>query len=107
MIREKPQFILGQNLRRLMHERRIRVSHLSQETEVPKSTVHDWMHGGNPRDVIALKKIANYFSLSIDEICFGDLIPKLKQQQNEVPVEQTEERLNIGSFDVILLRRNS
>ena len=102
---EKNKFIFGQNLRRLMNEQRIKVSHLSREVKIPKSTVHDWMHGGNPRDVIVLKRIADYFSLSINEICFGDLAPKLREYPNEMMIEKNKDELNIGSFDVILLRR--
>ena len=88
-----------------MDERRIRLSRLSQEAEIPRSTVHDWMYGGNPRDVLALKRLADYFSISIDEICFGDLVPKSQKIQSKELVLTDEEELNIGSFDVILLRR--
>ncbi len=100
---QKSDFIFSQNLRRLMDERRIRLSHLSHETEIPKSTVHDWMYGGNPRDVLALKRIADYFSVSIDEICFGSSASKPQQIKSEI--SQIKEEFNIGSFDVILLKR--
>lgn len=105
MGRQKPIFIFSHNLRRLMEERRIRPSHVSKETEIPKSTVHDWMYGGSPRDLIALKQLADYFSMSIDEICFGDLVPKIQERQTESIAPQMKDGLNIGSFDVILLRR--
>ncbi len=102
---QKPNFIFSQNLRRLMEERRVRLSHLSHETEIPKSTVHDWMHGGNPRDVMALKRIADYFSMSIDEICFGELAPESQEIRSEAFEPESKDGINIGSFDVILLRR--
>lgn len=105
MDRRKPNFVFSQNLRRLMEERRIRLSHLAQETEIPKSIVHSWMYGGNPRDLIALKQLADYFSISIDEICFGDLAPEAQELHTEALSLQTKDELNIGSFDVILLRR--
>lgn len=105
MGRQKPNLIFGQNLRRLMDERRIRLSHLSQEIEIPKSTVHSWMYGGNPRDLIALKQLADYFSLSVDELCFGELSNKSKDLQTIELDPQNNDRINIGLFEVILLQR--
>jgi transcriptional regulator with XRE-family HTH domain len=105
MSRQKPIFNFGQNLRWLMDERRIRLSHLAHEIEVPKSTIHSWMYGGQPRDLVALKKVADYFSISVDEICFGDTTQKPQELQAESLSQQTKDGLNIGSFDVILLRR--
>lgn len=102
---QSPNFIFSQNLRRLMEERRIRLSHLAQEVNVPKSTIHSWMYGGQPRDLVALKKVADYFSLSVDAICFGDLTLELEEAQTEALSLQTKGELNIGSFNVILLRR--
>lgn len=105
MDHQKPNFVFSQNLRRLMEERRIRLSHLAHEVSVPKSTIHSWMYGGQPRDLVALKKVADYFSLSVDAICFGDLNLKLEETQSVALDLQTKAELNIGSFDVILLRR--
>lgn len=102
---QKSHFMFSQNLRRLMEERRIRLSHLAHEIKVPKSTIHSWMYGGQPRDLVALKKVADYFSMSIDEICFGDAVQKSPELQTESFIQQAKDGLNIGSFDVILLRR--
>lgn len=101
---QEPNFVFSQNLRRLMEERRIRLSHLANEVSVPKSTIHSWMYGGQPRDLVALKKVADYFSLSVDAICFGNLTLELEAQTEALSL-QAKDELNIGSFDVILLRR--
>jgi len=104
MDHQKPNFVFSQNLRRLMEERRIRLSHLAHEVGVPKSTIHSWRYGGQPRDLVALKKVADYFSLSVDAICFGDLT--LVEDVRPTAVDlQAKAEINIGSFDVILLRR--
>lgn len=87
-----------------MEERRIRLSHLAHEVSVTKSTIHSWMYGGQPRDLVALKKVADYFSLSVDAIYFADLTLEL-EAQTEALTLQAKDELNIGSFDVILLRR--
>lgn len=105
MSHQKSNFNFGQNLRRLMEERRIRLSHLAHEIKVPKSTIHSWMYGGQPRDLVALKKVADYFPMSIDEICFGDTVQMSQELQTESLVQQAKNGLNIGSFEVILLRR--
>lgn len=105
MIHTKPNFNFSQNLRLLMEKRRIRFSDLAQKVSVPKSTIHRWMYGDQPRDLVALKKIADYFSISVDEICFGNLSPKVENIQNDCLSENNTEGFNIGSFDVILLRR--
>ncbi len=101
---QKPNLILSQNLKNLISEKRIRLSHLAREVEVPKSTIHTWMYGAQPRDLVALKKVAEYFSMSVDELCFGDLDYKSQELQASVLCSPTNE-INIGSFDVILLRR--
>ena len=101
---QEPNFIFSQNLRRLMEERRIRLSHLAHEVGVPKSTIHSWMYGGQPRDLVALKKVAEYFALSVDAIYFSDLTDEPEKDQTTLRL-QTKDELNIGSFDVILLRR--
>ncbi len=88
-----------------MEERRIRLSELAREVDVPKSTIHSWMYGCQPRDLVALKKVADYFSISVDEICFGDTVQMSQELQTESFIQQTKDGLNIGSFDVILLRR--
>jgi len=62
------------------------------------------MFGGKPGDFIALKKIADYFCISIDEICFENqaVEPKILSTNN---FELQDKGINIGSYEIILLRR--
>ncbi len=54
---------------------------------------------------MALKRIADYFSISIDEICFGDLVLESQETQSEGLDPKIKDGLNLGLFEVILIRR--
>ena len=65
---------LGLRLRKLMNERRVSVSFLSGELSINKSTMHNWVNGGLPQSMFALAKVARFFDVSLDELCFGEKV---------------------------------
>ena len=63
---------LNENLKKLMSKRKIRLAELAKDVGLPKSTIHGWLNGAQPRSVLELNKVAKYFGLNIHELCFGE-----------------------------------
>ena len=50
----------------------ITASELARATKIPKQSISDWLAGTSPRDLTMLKKVADYFGITIDHLVFGD-----------------------------------
>ncbi len=61
---------LAENLKALLKKHDITVAHLSRQTNVPMQTIHNWLMGHSPQNLIYLKKVAEYFGVSLEELCF-------------------------------------
>lgn len=88
---------LKMNLRRILKEKDMTVAQLGRLTGIPKTTIAEWVAGGNPRDLNKLKTVAEKLETSIDELCFGVGIAK-----TNVTLKDFEEEIFAGNFDVIL-----
>lgn len=86
---------LKNNLKLLLKEKDLTISQMGRLTGIPKTTLVDWLNGGNPRDLKKLKLLATKFNTTIDELCFGPIHNKniLKNLENDILA---------GNFDVIL-----
>ncbi|WPU65905.1 helix-turn-helix domain-containing protein [Peredibacter starrii] len=83
-------------LKRLIADSGITVTHLSRATKIPAQTLHNWLAGAEPKSLTQLKKVADYFDVSLDYLCFGKE-PKPKKVLNEY-----ESEINAGIFEVVL-----
>jgi len=63
---------LRKNLEQIMQARKLSLKALADHVSVPPSTIHGWLNGTAPKSIVELKKIADFFGISIDELCFGD-----------------------------------
>ena len=71
---------LSKRLNDLMKEEQISQNALSTKLAINKSTIHNWLNGVLPQPLFALCKIAYFFEISLDELCFGRKIePKRKE----------------------------
>ncbi len=55
------------------------LSVVSRELNIPRSVLQDWMHGNRSpsmKNIDAVKRLADYFALSLDELLLGDSGPK-------------------------------
>ena len=64
----KLKFILAE----LIKSRGTNLSQVSRETGVPKQTLHNWICGAEPKKLGSVLKIARYFGLSIESLCYGE-----------------------------------
>lgn len=87
-----------------MEKQRIRLGELAREMNMSKSTLHNWKYGGTPGDLVALKRLADYFSISVDEICFG-ITEKAPPNFSARDLDAQDKEINIGSYEIILLKR--
>lgn len=87
-------------LKKLIQERGITISYLSKASGVAQQTLHNWMTGTEPRSLIQVKKVADYFGVSLDYICFG--IEEKKQLETDL--QQYSNDIYAGVFEVVLRR---
>ncbi len=64
-------FRLAENLNRLMKKRKVTMSQTALSIEMNKSTLHNYCNGVIPRNVMTLKKLADYFEVGLTELMFG------------------------------------
>ncbi len=95
---------LKDNLRDLIKSNGITVAHLSRATKIPLQTIHGWLSGVEPRSLKQVKIIAEYFSQSIDELCFDSPSSKKKKETRKNKFEEFQEEINAGTFEVVLRR---
>ena len=93
--------ILKDILREQMKEKGVGVTVLAKKSGISRKTIENWLAGQKPQNVEQLKTIAEFFGLTVDEICFG---PSLKSQPADTALEQHRDEINAGIFEVVLRR---
>ena len=53
-----------------MQKNHLSLQELAQKLGEATSTVHGWLNGIPPKNVVTIKKIANIMGISMDELCF-------------------------------------
>lgn len=93
----------GENLEKLMSERRFSVSALAKHLAIPSKTVHEWVGKGGrmPRNPDVLKKIAMILDVSIHFLLYGDEDPKSSITQI---LEKSE--IHTGLYEITIKKVN-
>jgi len=55
-----------------MEIREITLSELSRKSGVPKTTIHSWLVGKPPKNMIQVKEVARVLDVSLDHLAFGN-----------------------------------
>jgi transcriptional regulator with XRE-family HTH domain len=63
---------LKTHLRSYLKEKGMTAADLSRAAKVPKQSISDWLAGTAPRNLDHLKRVANVFQVSLDELLFGE-----------------------------------
>jgi transcriptional regulator with XRE-family HTH domain len=87
---------LKKNLKRILADQDLTAAQLSRKTGVPKTTLSEWLAGGNPRDLTKVKHVADALGLTVDQLCFGDIA------ESSQPIERHLEEIRIGKYEVVL-----
>lgn len=70
------------NLKRIMKERGLSAAALSRQTQIPKSTISEWMQGRQPKFDDAILRLAKVLKVSTETLLTGiepddDLVEKI------------------------------
>lgn len=76
-------------------------SQLSRTTKVPNSTIQNWLAGLEPRNLLQLKKVADYFDVSVDLLLYGSKKEKPRERSS---ISEFADEINAGVFEVVLRR---
>lgn len=93
---------LDKQLKALIRESDITVAQLARAAGVSAKTIYNWLGGQKPRDLDAVRKVAEHFKVSIEVLCYGaEAMPADKGGE----FEQHLDEINAGIFEVVLRRR--
>ena len=92
------KLILDTHLKKLIKSNDLTVAQLSRATKVATQTLNNWLAGLEPRSMQQVKKVADYFNLTIDELAYG-------QRPEKTKLTEYEDEINAGVFEVVLRRR--
>ncbi len=95
-MKEKDIF-LSQNLKNLMKENNIKLNTLANIIGMNKSTLHNYLNGSFPQSIMALRKLSQYFNLSVDELIFSSVHEK--KHQPPISIE--------GHYNLVITKKES
>ena len=90
---------LKDNLKALIKSQDKTIAQLARATEIAPQTLNNWMAGQEPRSLTQVKVVADYFSITIDELCFNN-----SPSTNNTEIENFNDEINAGIFEVVLRR---
>lgn len=96
------QMELKSQLVRLIRKRGMTITTLSKNTKIPAQTIHNWIAGSKPRDFDQVKKVADYFGVSLDFLVYGIERPVMISTE----IEKHRDEINAGVFEVVLRKIN-
>lgn len=88
--------IYGQQLKKLLKENDIKVAQLARATGVSSKTIYQWLNGQHPRNLVQVKKISDYFQVTVDFLVFGQI------HAQTPAIEQLKDEIWAGRFEVFL-----
>ena len=95
---------LSKILKKLMREQGVSVAKITKATKVPSKTIYNWLAGSEPKSFLQVKKVADYFDVSLDFLCFGIEQAKSVATQTKGPLDKYSDEINAGVFEVVLRR---
>lgn len=84
-------------LKKLIKEKGITITALSKKTKVPLQTLHGWLQGSEPKSLRQVKKVADFFEVDLDYLCFGI-------ENKKTNFIDYQDEINAGIFEVVLRR---
>ena len=88
---------LPSQLKKLLKKRDITVAQLSRSTGVNSKTIYSWIDGQSPRILSDVKKIAEYFDVSLDYLLFDET-----KYEKKASISDFKDEINLGQLEIIL-----
>lgn len=85
-------------LKKLLHEHDLTAAQLARACSIAPQTINNWLSGQEPRSLKQIKAVADYFSVSVDFLVYG------QQEIKEEVIKEYKEEINAGVFEVVLRR---
>jgi transcriptional regulator with XRE-family HTH domain len=79
----------------------IGVPTLAKKTSISRKTIENWIAGQRPQNLEQVKAVADYFGMTVDELCFG---PRMTKVETRTALELHQDEINAGVFEVVLRR---
>jgi transcriptional regulator with XRE-family HTH domain len=92
---------LHKNLKNLLEKRGMTASQLARATKIPNSTIQNWLTGLEPRNLLQLKRVADYFDVTVDLLLYGN---KKDKDRDRSTISEYADEINAGTFEVVLRR---
>lgn len=97
----KITMILDKQLKILLQRNDVTIAQLARATKISAKTLYQWLQKQKPRDLNQVRKVADYFEVSIDFLAFGI---ELKSKSE---IKDYQEEINAGVFEIILRKPKS
>lgn len=88
---------ISKTIKELANTKGITIAHVARSTGVPPQTLNNWLAGQEPRSLVQVKAVADFFEVSIEELCFNTKSKYLKKYD-------LCDEINAGIFEVVLRR---
>jgi transcriptional regulator with XRE-family HTH domain len=73
MVADTNNMNISKNLEKHLKAADITLNEFSKRISISPSTIHGWLNGVPPKNLKDLKKVAEYFNVTLDELCFGEV----------------------------------
>ena len=90
---------LNKQLKTLLKEKDITIAQLARATKISAKTLYQWLNGQSPKNLVQVRKVADYFAVTIDYLAFGII------QKNNLELIDFKNEFNAGVFEVILRKQ--
>lgn len=90
-------FMLDKKLKALLKSHNLSVTELANRTNVPRSTIQQWIAGTAP-NIYQLEKVDSYFDLTVDELVFG------RKPKTSVEELFTEALIHTGHYKISITK---
>ena len=84
---------IGSVLKEIIKEKRLSLKKISQDTEIPYSTLYTWFENRQPKDILKVQRLADYFGISLHYLLFAE-------EEKNIPYGSE----NLKGFDSEVLR---
>jgi transcriptional regulator with XRE-family HTH domain len=91
------EIVLDKNLKKLLQKKGITAAQLARDTKIAPQTLNNWLSGYEPRSLLQLRRVADYFEVSVDYLAYG-ISP------SRSAIQEFNEEINAGVFEVVLRR---
>ena len=88
-------------IKSLLHEKRKTLKEVSRETAIPYSTLYTWLENRQPKDILKVQRLSDYFEVSMHKLLFGR--EDLKQESvSEESFRRMRDEVFKGVFEIVV-----